>query len=144
MEVFRWIHAKGAERAADMSSLSAGLREKLEAEWGPPIAYAEHIHRSSDGTRKIVARLADGATIETVLLPSVSGPKRLAVAGPDDDADDDEPTNKVRVTQCISTQVGCAMGCVFCASGVAGWNRHLAPEEIVGQVLLGRRHLDEK
>ncbi|MEM6791606.1 MAG: 23S rRNA (adenine(2503)-C(2))-methyltransferase RlmN [Myxococcota bacterium] len=47
----------------------------------------------------------------------------------------------VRVTQCISTQVGCAMGCVFCASGVAGLTRHMTPGEIVGQVLLGRRHL---
>jgi 23S rRNA (adenine2503-C2)-methyltransferase len=47
------------------------------------------------------------------------------------------------VTQCISTQVGCAMGCVFCASGVAGLKRQLLPEEIVGQVLLGRALLDE-
>ncbi|MEJ7734677.1 MAG: 23S rRNA (adenine(2503)-C(2))-methyltransferase RlmN, partial [Polyangiaceae bacterium] len=49
----------------------------------------------------------------------------------------------VRVTQCISTQVGCAMGCVFCASGVAGLKRHLGAEEIVGQVLLGRALLGE-
>jgi 23S rRNA (adenine2503-C2)-methyltransferase len=49
----------------------------------------------------------------------------------------------VRVTQCISTQVGCAMGCTFCASGVAGLKRHLGPEEIVAQVLVGRAQLAE-
>jgi 23S rRNA (adenine2503-C2)-methyltransferase len=50
---------------------------------------------------------------------------------------------KQRVTLCISTQVGCAMGCVFCASGVAGWKRHLGAEEIVAQVLLGRALLED-
>src|SRR5262249_62190325 len=53
------------------------------------------------------------------------------------------PPRRTRVTQCISTQMGCAMGCVFCASGVAGLKRHLGPEEIVAQVLLGRSLLDE-
>src|SRR6185312_6152176 len=53
------------------------------------------------------------------------------------------PTPRTRVTQCISTQVGCAMGCVFCASGVAGLKRHLGADEIVSQVLLGRSLLDE-
>ena len=55
-----------------------------------------------------------------------------------------EPGKKaaIRVTQCISTQVGCAMGCVFCASGIAGLKRHLGPEEIVGQVLLAKALLD--
>jgi 23S rRNA (adenine2503-C2)-methyltransferase len=48
----------------------------------------------------------------------------------------------VPVTQCISTQVGCAMGCVFCASGVAGLKRHMRPDEIVAQVLVGRSRLD--
>jgi 23S rRNA (adenine2503-C2)-methyltransferase len=62
------------------------------------------------------------------------------------DEPDDQPERagpKTRVTPCISTQVGCAMGCVFCASGVAGLKRHLGAEEIVGQILLGRTLLDE-
>jgi len=115
----------------------------------------ERVHRSSDGTRKIAARLRDGALIETVLLPSVSGAGSAAdldadAAAADDDGEADEASGKdpgeakkIRVTQCISTQVGCAMGCVFCASGVAGLKRHLGPEEIVAQVLLGRSLLDE-
>lgn len=129
-----------------MTNLSAGLRTKLAAEGVGPVAEIAHVHRSADGTRKIVLRLNDGATIETVLLPGVSGPNAQTrddadVAAADDDEDDaDVGTNapRIRVTQCISTQVGCAMGCVFCASGVAGLQRHLGPEEIVAQVLIGR------
>ncbi|RYE88047.1 MAG: 23S rRNA (adenine(2503)-C(2))-methyltransferase RlmN, partial [Myxococcales bacterium] len=85
------------------------------------------------------------------LIPSVSGPGKPGApldvdAIADDEGDEAEAeavdAGKVRVTQCISTQVGCAMGCVFCASGVAGLKRHLGPEEIVGQVILGRSLLD--
>jgi 23S rRNA (adenine2503-C2)-methyltransferase len=62
--------------------------------------------------------------------------------------DEDDPaapdgSGPIPVTQCISTQVGCAMGCVFCASGVAGLKRHMRPDEIVAQVLVGRSRLDE-
>jgi 23S rRNA (adenine2503-C2)-methyltransferase len=68
--------------------------------------------------------------------------------GDDDGGDEDEPREPagaapaIRVTQCISTQVGCAQGCVFCASGVAGLKRNLGADEIVAQVLTGRARLD--
>ncbi len=98
-------------------------------------------------------RLRDGALIETVLLPSVSGAgsrgraRRRRRLPPTDESPKrtrvPTPRPRTRVTQCIATQVGCAMGCVFCASGVAGLKRHLGPEEIVGQLLLGRSLLDE-
>ena len=107
-------------------------------------------------------RLHDGATVETVLIPGVSGGKSAlpsplpadedadAACAPDDDDEGDAAGDgadagadaHVRVTQCVSTQVGCAMGCVFCASGVAGLKRHLGADEIVGQVLVGRALLD--
>lgn len=147
-QVFSWIHKRGVFAPSAMTNLSAPLRAKLADDGLGPVAEIAHVHRSADGTRKIVLRLADGATIETVLLPGVSGPNaQLKVdadaAAADDEEEDDEVdvgTNspKIRVTQCISTQVGCAMGCVFCASGVAGLQRHLGPEEIVAQVLIGR------
>ncbi|AUX44618.1 23S rRNA (adenine(2503)-C(2))-methyltransferase RlmN [Sorangium cellulosum] len=141
-----------------MTNLPARLREHLAAEGLGEVVTPERVHRSEDGTRKLLLRLRDGATIETVLLPSVSGPGAraqldadAAAADVDDDEDDTSEGNAaegdaaphVRVTQCISTQVGCAMGCTFCASGVAGLKRHLGPEEIAGQVLLGRAMLDE-
>src|SRR5688572_7892951 len=69
-------------------------------------------------TQKVLLRLADGQTIETVLM-SFRG----------------------RYSACVSTQVGCAMGCVFCATGQMGFGRHLRPGEIVGQVLLVQRIL---
>ncbi|MEO5727173.1 MAG: 23S rRNA (adenine(2503)-C(2))-methyltransferase RlmN [Byssovorax sp.] len=149
-QVFDWIHKRGVVDAAAMSNLAPRLRESLAAEGlSPGLCVPEQIHRSSDGTRKIAVRLRDGALIETVLLPSVSGPGSSASRDAEGDEDDDgeaEPHGSsphTRVTQCISTQVGCAMGCIFCASGVAGLKRHLAPEEIVAQVLLGRSLLDE-
>lgn len=152
-QVFAWIHRHGVTDPAKMTNLPASLRESLVSDGLGAVCVAEHIHRSADGTRKIAVRLADGATVETVLLPAVSGPGSAAAldadaAAADDDEDDDEHAvdegpRRVRVTQCISTQVGCAMGCVFCASGIAGLKRQLAPEEIVGQVLLGRSLLDE-
>ena len=139
--------------AAAMTNLSARLRASL-AEGGlvPGVCVPERIHRSADGTRKVAVRLRDGALVEMVLLPAVSGPGAsadldadAASVDDDDDAEPPEPASapRTRVTQCISTQVGCAMGCVFCASGVAGLKRHLGPEEIVAQVLLGRSLLDE-
>ena len=133
--------AWGAGRAG----LAVGPRRRL------------HERRATDGTRKLLVRMRDGATVETVLIPGVSGGREaLPLSRSDDDADaaaatttrttESEPVptraSPVRVTQCISTQVGCAMGCVFCASGVAGLKRHLGADEIVAQVLAGRARLE--
>lgn len=158
-QVFRWIHTRGVLDPAEMTDLSSSLRQKLIDEGlGATTAVAE-LRRSTDNTRKLLVKMKDGATVESVLIPSVSGPGRPgeildadASAAVDDGEEDstDDPHGavftgeKIRVTQCISTQVGCAMGCVFCASGVAGLKRHLGPEEIVGQVLLGKTLLEEQ
>jgi 23S rRNA (adenine2503-C2)-methyltransferase len=153
-QVFRWVHARGVVDPAQMSDLPASLRERLAAEGLGPAAAVASSHQSLDGTRKLVVQMGDGARVESVLIPGVTGPKPAeldADAAAADDEEDDEGEGEgaapagaagpVRVSQCISTQVGCAMGCVFCASGVAGLKRHLRPEEIVAQVLLGRAHL---
>jgi 23S rRNA (adenine2503-C2)-methyltransferase len=155
-QVFHWIHRRGVLDPTAMTNLSARLREHLAAEGLGEVVTPERVHRSEDGTRKLLLRLRDGATIETVLLPAVSGPGSTAQLDADaaaaDDDEDDEPAAgasaaagppRIRVTQCISTQVGCAMGCTFCASGIAGLKRHLGAEEIAGQVLLGRALLEE-
>jgi 23S rRNA (adenine2503-C2)-methyltransferase len=146
-QVFDWIQKRGVVDAAAMSNLSPKLRASLAEEGlAPGLCVPEQIHRSSDGTRKIAVRLRDGALIETVLLPSLTAPGIAASQEADDDDDEAEPHGSsphTRVTQCISTQVGCAMGCIFCASGVAGLKRNLGAEEITAQVLLGRSLLDE-
>lgn len=132
-QIFKWIHGKGVTDAAEMTDLSRPLRERvagLGIEF--PIRNVE-VLRASDGTRKLLCDLARGGKIECVLIPMNDEP--------DDDPDDLEGTWDGRVTLCVSTQIGCAMGCVFCASGQAGLERGLGPEEIVAQVLLARRHL---
>jgi len=155
-QVFGWIQKKGVFEPAKMTNLSARVREGLVAEGLGALFTTEKVHRSADGTKKVVLRLLDGATIETVLLPAVSGRGSAAsveaeanldadaAAAEDEDEDELEevPQGVIRVTQCISTQVGCAMGCVFCASGVAGLKRHLGAEEIVGQVLVAKALLE--
>jgi 23S rRNA (adenine2503-C2)-methyltransferase len=143
-QIFEWIHKKNVTSAAAMTNLPAPLRAKLTEEGVVPPTELATAHRSTDGTRKWLVRLADAKTIETVLIPSLRGVATGDVWGMSEE-DDQEPeeARSVRVTQCISSQVGCAMGCVFCASGVAGLERHLGPHEIVGQVLQARAGLDE-
>jgi len=95
----------------EATELPAALRADLEAEFPLPALHPETIQQSSDGTRKYLWRLADGEAIESVLIPS--GERR---------------------TLCISSQAGCALGCVFCATGRMGFRRNLAAWEIAGQV----------
>jgi 23S rRNA (adenine2503-C2)-methyltransferase len=170
--------------AEQMTDLPGGLRGALAAgELGPRVSIAAE-RLAADGTRKILVRLIDGVSVETVLIPGVSGARGMlpspledlgpavdadAAAAVEDDDEEDEGAGReetaaraglaersagpeaptipdappaIRVTQCISTQVGCAMGCTFCASGVAGLKRQLGADEIVAQVLLGRGRLD--
>jgi len=150
-QIFAWIHDKGVLDPAEMTNLPKALRAELADQIGPPLSLAR-VHRADDDTRKLLVQLADGRQVETVLLPVTKGKEVVDAdaAAADLEADDEtapsprpDDGNSVRVTQCISTQVGCAMGCVFCASGIAGLDRHMTASEIVGQVLLGRRLLEE-
>ncbi|MBM4364244.1 MAG: 23S rRNA (adenine(2503)-C(2))-methyltransferase RlmN [Deltaproteobacteria bacterium] len=133
-QVFRWLHARGELDPAKMTDLPRALRERLAAEAPitPPLRVAE-VHRARDGTRKLVCELARGGRIECVVIPMSEDP--------DDDPDDEEGPWDGRVTLCVSSQVGCAMGCVFCASGRAGLERGLGAEEIIAQVAAAREHL---
>lgn len=156
-QIFKWIHARGVLDPQQMSDLPKGLRDALEALELPKTMTIATERRAQDATRKLLVQMKDGATVETVLIPSVTGgPNGLpspvgedadAAAAVDDeeldqDRDLDLGQEKKRVTQCISTQVGCAMGCVFCASGVAGLKRQMTAEEIVAQVLIGKTRLE--
>jgi 23S rRNA (adenine2503-C2)-methyltransferase len=96
---------------SDATELPLSLREALDAELPLRRLAVEASELSSDGTRKFLWRLEDGEAIESVLIPS--GTRR---------------------TLCISSQAGCALGCVFCATGLMGFRRNLSPFEIAGQV----------
>ncbi len=145
MQVFQWIHHRGVFDPEEMTNLPKSLRARLVEEGldGLPLRIATNF-LASDRTRKLLVAMNDGAQIETVLIP------QLRKLDPDvDDVDLESSRHEGRVpgevvTQCISSQVGCAMGCVFCASGVAGLKRHLTAAEIVAQVLLGRQLVEGK
>jgi 23S rRNA (adenine2503-C2)-methyltransferase len=104
-----WMQPVGSW--ADATELPIALRTLLDAELPLRRLKAEVTELSSDGTRKFLWRLDDGEAIESVLIPS--GTRR---------------------TLCISSQAGCALGCVFCATGLMGFRRNLSPFEIAGQV----------
>jgi 23S rRNA (adenine2503-C2)-methyltransferase len=111
--LWRHLHAYGRDDFDAIDSLPAGLLARLASETASDWLGAVRDTHSSDGfTRKFLLGLQDGHQIETVLM---------RYAG--------------RVTACMSTQAGCAMGCVFCATGQMGFTRHLTTAEIVAQAL---------
>jgi 23S rRNA (adenine2503-C2)-methyltransferase len=112
-QIRRWLFAGRARGFDDMTDLPRDLRDALAAPCALWTMRVVQHKRSDDGTEKLLVELADGQQIECVLLRD--GRRR---------------------TICISTQVGCAMGCVFCASGLAGVARNLTAGEIVEQMLL--------
>lgn len=108
----RWVLFKRAITFDEMSDLPKRLRSELAGQFIPLAAKATKSLLASDGTRKLLLQMWDGEDIECVMIP-----------------DHD------RRTACISTQVGCGMGCVFCASGLNGVMRNLAPGEILEQLV---------
>ncbi|HMJ89576.1 MAG TPA: 23S rRNA (adenine(2503)-C(2))-methyltransferase RlmN, partial [Candidatus Acidoferrum sp.] len=119
-QVLDWIYQRRVTSWDAMTNLSKPLREKLRATFDfAPLQLARK-QGSRDTTQKFLWRLNDGSFVESVLIPA-----NPALYG--------EPSD--RHTLCVSTQVGCAYGCRFCASGLEGWKRNLRPDEIVDQVL---------
>nr|MBN1229784.1 23S rRNA (adenine(2503)-C(2))-methyltransferase RlmN [Anaerolineae bacterium] len=113
-QVWRWLYQHHASDFSVMANLPQNLRESLDAETTPGALKVVSSVQSFDGeTRKLALELADGQIIETVLMRYEG----------------------VRRTACVSTQAGCAMGCVFCATGQMGFARHLSPGEIVEQAM---------
>jgi len=110
-QLLRRLWMSPVESWSGATELPASLRHELDLALPLPRLRADVIQQSADGTRKYLWRLADGEAIESVLIPSGS-----------------------RRTLCISSQAGCALGCVFCATGRMGYRRNLTPFEIAGQV----------
>ncbi len=118
--IARWVFERRATSFEVMSDLPKPLRADLATEWQVFGTRVAHSDISPDGTEKLLLACADGRRIECVLM-----------------AEED------RRTVCISTQVGCAMGCVFCASGLKGVERNLTTAEIVEQVVQARNRLPD-
>ncbi len=112
-QIFRWIHQKQIFDFARMTDLSKELRERLaDACTASQVTLVRMDESALSGTRKALLRLADNETVEAVLIPA-----------------------RNRVTLCLSSQVGCALQCSFCATGAAGFRRNLEAGEIVEQAL---------
>jgi len=117
-QVFHALYQQGVATAEAMTELPAALRRALTNQFAVGTVAPIEQRQSADGTAKWLVRLADGQSVETVLIPTLA-----------------------RRTVCVSTQVGCAYACAFCASGQAGFRRNLTAGEIVQQVLLVQRFL---
>jgi 23S rRNA (adenine2503-C2)-methyltransferase len=119
-QVAEWLYAKRVESIAEMTNLPAAMRAQLEATYDVAALKLAKLQGSHDTTRKLLWQLRSGDYIESVLIPA-----SLDMFGERSD----------RFTLCVSTQVGCAYGCKFCASGLEGWKRNLTPGEIVAQII---------
>jgi len=111
-QVFSWIFDRHVLDWENMSNLPLNLREQLASEWAITTSRVEKTQTSCDGTTKLLIRLHDDNAVEAVLIPE-----------------------ERRNTVCLSTQVGCPIGCSFCASGKGGLKRNLSTGEILQQIL---------
>ncbi len=128
-QILDWVWKKKASAFDEMTNLPAALRADLaDAFRVNPLTHTQ-TQGSADTTRKFLFRLHDGRYVESVLIPA-----NPALYG--------EPAD--RHTLCVSSQVGCAYGCKFCASGLAGFTRNLTAAEITGQILAAERLSGER
>jgi 23S rRNA (adenine2503-C2)-methyltransferase len=128
-QILEWIWKKKITSIDAMSNLPIALRDKLTASFRLDSLEHTHTQGSADTTRKFLFRLHDGRYVESVLIPA-----NPALYGEKSD----------RRTLCVSSQVGCAYGCKFCASGLAGFTRNLDASEIAGQVLAAEQLSGER
>ena len=128
-QIADWLYQKRVGSFAEMTDLPQTLRAQLADRFSLSKIDIVRVLGSRDTTRKFLLRLTDGNLIESVLIPASP-----ALYGSRSD----------RRTICISTQVGCAYGCKFCASGLEGFSRNLRPNEIVDQVIAVEQASNEK
>ena len=124
-QMFSWLYAHGVSKFSQMTNIPKGFRAKLGKTARLETIELDQESKSADGTEKYVWRLRDGARVESVRIPmrNVNGVMRWSL--------------------CVSTQVGCAMGCAFCLTAKMGFVRQLTAGEIVGQFIAARNHLAE-
>jgi len=120
-QVLRWVHQRGEADFAQMSDLAKGLREKLAAiaEVQPPVIVGDTA--AADGTRKWLLKVDGANAVEAVFIPETR-----------------------RGTLCVSSQAGCVLDCAFCSTGKQGFNRNLTTAEIIGQLWLANRLLQDE
>ena len=118
IQILRWLYQKSIHSIDEMTNLSKRLREELSQTSSISTLHPLKVEQARDGTKKFLFQLEDGNRIESVLIP-----------------------DKARLTLCVSTQAGCALGCRFCLTGRNGFKRNLAVSEILNQILSVRETL---
>ncbi len=117
-QLYRWLWKRGARRFGEMTDLPAAFRAHLERAASLGATRVEKVQQATDGTLKALVALESGRQVETVLIPDL-----------------DRDGSVRRLTVCVSSQVGCAMGCAFCATGTMGFRQNLTAGEIADQVV---------
>lgn len=120
-QVYHWITCKAALTFEEMTNLPKNLRKELDKHFSLSLPEIMELQADEEGTTKFALKLEDGEIIETVLIPE-----------------------RDHFTLCVSTQVGCAMGCTFCLTAKSGFKRNLEVYEIISQVIIAKRYLKEK
>ena len=119
-QIVKWVHQQGITALDSMTNLSRGLREQLARDTEFRLPEVVSLQESDDGTLKWLIKVDNGNCIETVFIPEAE-----------------------RGTLCVSSQVGCALNCSFCATAKQGFSRNLSTAEIIGQVWIAARHLGQ-
>ncbi len=120
-QIYEWIHVKHAKSFDDMTNLSRALRKKLAEDFIIEVPKQLVRRESADGSRKYLLEFGDGANVECVGMP-----------------------HDGKLSVCISTQAGCAMGCEFCATGANGLNRSLTSQEMIDQAIFVQEDFGRK
>jgi len=120
-QIFRWIYKKGVSDFELMTDLSKELRLKLREIFTLTPFSIRRVYTAKDGTLKFLYELPQGDEIETVVM-----------------------FYDKRITICISSQVGCPVGCKFCATGMSGFKRNLSTYEIIGQIFFVQKYINQK
>lgn len=119
-QAIEWFWTKKTRRFEDMANLPKPLRELLSRSFSTALPEITDIKGVEGGTRKFLSKMADGECVESVIIPAAKGKR---------------DSQSSRTTLCVSSQIGCAFGCKFCASGLLGLSRNLEAGEITGQIL---------
>jgi 23S rRNA (adenine2503-C2)-methyltransferase len=119
-QILKWIHQQGVTDINEMTNISKGLRASLSEVAEIALPEVVSVQDSTDGTRKWLIRMAGGSCIEMVYIPE-----------------------RDRGTLCVSSQIGCALDCSFCATGKQGFNRDLTAAEIIGQLWIAAQSFDQ-
>ncbi len=126
IQLWQWIWAKNCVDFEQMTDISKEIKRKLVEKSYISRPEIVKTQKSKDGTIKFLLKLEDDECIETVLIPSMA------------------KDGKGRMTQCLSTQVGCAMACTFCSTGSLGFSRNMTMGEILGQIQAARIYLNDR